>query len=475
MNRRPKIGLLLLTAEWFADIGAHGGSFGDLPRLLDEDAAAIEAALGADLDVVNPGVLATAEQARDAVGAFRAAEVDAVVACQITWGEDWPVIAALEALPDMPVLLWCYVPWREAPDPMTMVDLFRSSGPVGVLQASGPIKRMGRRVGFAYGPHTSAETCAQIVAFSRAAMAARGLRSLTIGVLPYRCDQMSGTWVDEARLRHRLGPSLRYISTHDYLATCKDVSEADVDDFVAHLRETYPVAETVTDAGLRKAARASLGLAALAEVHDLDAIALEDVGEELHRVVGLRPCLTPPGLYDRAVVSMEADAGAAVGLWVLKTLAGGTPMYTEVFTVDAAANTLIVGHAGMHDAPNLVSSPDEILIEPDGEYVESEPDSAWMRFRVRGGRVTLLNVFCDVDRFKFTVARGEALDGPPRLLGSPHAVVRLTTPLPAFFARAVRTGVTQHWAMVHGDVVAELRALAEIVGVEAVDYVDLNA
>ena len=463
--RRPKIGLLLLTAQWFADIGATGGSFADLPGLLEADAAAIETELSDRLDLVSPGVVATEAEALAAIDAFRTAEVDGVVICQITWGEDWPIIAALEALPDTPVLVWCTIPWRRPPAPMSMVDLFRSSGPVGVLQASGPVKRMGRRVSFAYGLPSEPLVQRRIVAFAKAAQAAGGLRSLTIGVLPYRCDQMSGTWVDEARLRHELGPRLIYIPTRDYADWCEEVTDDRVAAFVADLRATYPVSDSVTEVGLRKAARASLGLADLARGLGLDALALEDVGNELHRVVGLRPCLTPPGLYDQAVVSMEADVGASVGLWVLRTLTQETPMYTEVLTLDAAANTLIVGHAGMHNAPALVDDPGDVLIEPDGEYAESEPDSAWMRFRVKGGRVTLLNVFCDTSGFRLTIVRGKALSGPLRLLGSPHAVVRLAMPLPAFFERAFRVGVTQHWAIVHADAVDELVSLADILGI----------
>ena len=116
----------------------------------------------------------------------------------------------------------------------------------------------------------------------------------------------------------------------------------------------------------------------------------------------------------------------------------------------------------MHDAVNLVENPQDIIIEPDGEYVETEPDSAWMRFRVKGGRVTLLSVFCDVERFKMVITRGNSLSGPHKLLGSPHAYVRLDRPLEDFFERIIRSGMTQHWALVHDDCVEELVALADI-------------
>jgi L-arabinose isomerase len=463
---RPRAGLLLMTAEWFAQIGAQGGSFQDLPGLLERDASKMEAALSRDLDVVNPGVLATLAEVNEAVELFRQSDVDLIVACQITWGEDRLILRAVEALPLTPLLLWCYSPFQRLPDQLTMPDLLRGSGPVGALQASGPLKRLGKQFGFAFGSYEDGEAIRRIVAFARAAKVARDLRGARIGVLPYRCDQMTGTYVDEFRLRKEIGAQLVYISTHDYLAVCEQIPYGEIAAFVAHLKGNYQIAESTTEAGLANGARVSLGLAKVAAHYDLDAIAIEDVGEELHRVVGLRPCLYVPALFDRAVVSMEAEVGGAVALLMLKWLAGSAPMYTEVFAVDTDENCLLIGHAGIHDAIHLVESREEILIEPDGEYVESEPDSAWMRFRAKGGPVTLLSVFCDVERFKLIISLGEALGGPPKLLGSPHAYVRVETPLPDFFEKAIRSGMTQHWALVHGDVVDELLALADILGLD---------
>jgi L-arabinose isomerase len=235
--------------------------------------------------------------------------------------------------------------------------------------------------------------------------------------------------------------------------------------FVRDLKADYRIADTVTEAGLARGARVSLGLAALAHTYDLDAVAIEDVSEELHRVVGLRPCLYVPALFERAVVSMEAEVGGAVALLMLKMLTHRAPMYTEIFTLDEEENCLLVGHAGIHDI-NLAEGKEAVLIEPDGEYVESEPDSAWMRFRVKGGPVTMLSVFCDVERFKMVITSGEALGGPAKLLGSPHAYVKLATPLADFFERTIRSGMTQHWALVHDDVVDELVALAEIMDLD---------
>jgi L-arabinose isomerase len=142
-------------------------------------------------------------------------------------------------------------------------------------------------------------------------------------------------------------------------------------------------------------------------------------------------------------------------------------MYTEIFTYDEQENCLLMGHAGIHDL-HLVEQLDDVLIEPDGEYLESEPDSAWMRFRAKGGPVTLLSLFCDTERFKLVISSGMAMAGEIKLLGSPHIYVKIQPPLAEFFEKAIRSGMTQHWAVVHDTVIEELLALADILGLDKV-------
>ena len=116
-----------------------------------------------------------------------------MVACQITWGEDRLIIDAVQKLPNSLFYSGVIRPSKVFPSQMSMRDLFRASGPVGALQASAPLKRLGKKFGFAFGSYKNQDAIKSIVAFSRACQTARELKNATIGVLPYRCDQMTGT------------------------------------------------------------------------------------------------------------------------------------------------------------------------------------------------------------------------------------------------------------------------------------------
>ena len=109
------------------------------------------------------------DQVQRALALFRERDVEAVIACQITWGEDRLILKAVEELPNVPLLLWCYTPYTRLPEQMSMRDLFRASGPVGALQASGPLKRLGIAFGSVFGSYQTQATIDRIVAWSRAA------------------------------------------------------------------------------------------------------------------------------------------------------------------------------------------------------------------------------------------------------------------------------------------------------------------
>ncbi len=459
MNK-PKIGLLLLSAEWLTQIGADKGFYRNLPGQLSKNGKAIARLLSRRLQIINPGIVNTREKSAGAAATFRKEKIDLLLICYLTWGEDYLFLEVIKKLPEIPVLLWCYVPSSRLPKKIDMAELFPLSGPVAAVQASGPLKKLNRPFGFVFGSAENKDAVNYIFGYSRAARVAAGLKKTRIGLLPSFCNQMSGTHINKARLKCEVGPELVTISVGEYVGSVKKVSDKRVNDFVGGLKESYRV-DNVSGAALLKAGRVSLGLADVIDKYRLDGLALQDLDEELHRTLGLRPCLAVPALFEKAVVSMEGDVGAAVAMFVLKRLTDKPVMYAEIFTFDEKKNAVLAGHAGMMDT-RLAENQKEVRIVPDYEYFESEKETAAMLFRAKSGKITLLSIFDDNKKFKMVISTGEAVGGKKIFEGSPHIYIKLKTPLPEFFTTAVRTGMTQHWAIVHENVVDKLKFLSEI-------------
>jgi len=458
-EKRLKIGVLLLAGQWLDDIGANKGFFSPLPQILKNDASEIKKLLPEDVEIIDPGMVNSRGKASRAAELFRKTGVEAIIICYLTWGEDWLFLELIRRLPEIPFLLWNYVPSCRLPSSFDMVQLFRYSGPVGAMQASGPLKRMGRKFCVVSGSAENRETAAQIKRFIKAAEINAKLRDLTIGLLPSVCDAMSGTHIEEKAVKKQLGVTVKRLSLEEYHSSFMDVPADEVKKCADFLKSMYRV--EVSDRALIKGARASLGLLRILEKHDLRALAFNDLDEKLHMKCGLRPCLAIPGIFEKAVISMEGDVGAAAALYILKELAGKSPMYTEIFTYAEKENAFLAGHAGILDAPALVESAEDIRIVKDYEYMEVEKDTAAMQFMAKPGTVTMLNIFFNGKEFQMFAIKGKASRSGKNFDISPSIYVKPDIDVNEFMKKVILYGTTQHWAIVHQDVMKELKSLGD--------------
>jgi L-arabinose isomerase len=456
-----KIGFLALAAQWFWDTNMSDSMSTEEVR---SQIRKIEAGISASDELVSAGLVTTEESARSAAAKFREADVDALVACCVMWSEDQPLLRVLEEMRDTPLLLWCWTPGTSLPESLTALDLTRWSGPVGAQQISGALRRSGREFTFVIGNHNEKETIREIREFLTAAAVARSLRHARVGLLPYRYNVMTNTWVDEFDLTSKIGIDVIYVSVGELASSAGLVKEAEVRSYVDGLKD-MPVSPQVSSKGLSEAARISLGLAKVVKDRRLDAVSIGDCNDELHAVLKCRPCLYLPSVFENGVVvGSEGDLRGILAQLILARLSGQPTLFTEIFTYDEEQNQILVGHAGMHDI-RLASERSAVTITPDYEYPKEEA-GVWMAFSVKPGPVTLLSITSDQRGFHFVATKGEALPAKGRLQGYPNALVKLEMPLRSFFATATTIGTTQHWALVPGDLTTSISRLAHIMRID---------
>jgi len=461
---RAKVGLAAMCADWFKQIGMNE-SEGPLAKTLRQDYGRMVDCLGDCFDeVVAPGVLSTHDDVVRAIAAFREARVDAVVLVNIVWSEDPTLLTFLDGWQGSPVWLWNYHPTGSLPARLTVDDLFRFSGTVGMLQGSAAMQKRGFHPDVFSGSPDD-ELLRQDLRERRAALEVReAFRGLRAGQIAGRCESMVGTFVDDEALCRALGVTRVPVSADAFGALCDAVDVGRVDRYCAELRERFEI-RGVSEPSLRLAARNTLALDDLVEQCNLGVVAIQDLNEEFHRRIGTRPCLPPPRSLARGVAfSAESDLNTALGVLAASRAAKAPAMYTEVFTFDPRQNILLMGHAGVHD-PRLAA--DGVTIVPDLEYQHADPvEGAWMEFVLAPGKVTCASLYDTGAGYRMTVFEGESLGPPRRLDGWAHAVVRPRGNAVALLARLTQRGMTQHFAVVHGSVTPVLRNWCGLMGVE---------
>ena len=103
LNRRPRMGLLLISPERFQTIG-EGTARGSYKERKQKEAEWMAKEASAIAEVTFPGVIYTAEDVKRAIDAFVTAKVDYVLAIYLSWAEDFAWIRFLRDMPACPVL-----------------------------------------------------------------------------------------------------------------------------------------------------------------------------------------------------------------------------------------------------------------------------------------------------------------------------------------------------------------------------------
>jgi L-arabinose isomerase len=323
------------------------------------------------------------------------------------------------------------------------------------------LRREGYRYRSVVGHAADEELWRELENRTRAIAIARGLRGLRVGVLPFPCDQMSTTYVDEFGLRARYGVELRYLELERFRRVAQEFPQAEIEGMRREI-EAAGQKIGVDERNLTEGIKYALAMERIMGEQGIWVLAMNDVIEEMHASFGLRPCLTNPRLSaSGAVVSMEADIAAGVCMYILRRYSGQSPFYTETFSVDYRANALLLGHAGYHDTAN--ADPDvPVEIVPDVEYENSDLFSGAVSFfKYRSGPVTVVNSVWDGEQLKWVIVEGQSLPGPAKMDGNCHLFCVLDVPAKEFFRKSVESGVSQHWIVISGRHSRDLSGLCE--------------
>jgi L-fucose isomerase-like protein len=509
---KPKLGVAFFAARWFEEVVlGKDESARSFARYLDEESGRILERLSRNVTAVAAPVVTSVEKARSAARQFFAEDVDALLFVFLAWSEDEYLLPFRDIMAVRPAILWVSTPYKNPPKKSSIMELFKNSGVVGSFEAFGVLRAMTAPKGvgisggtehrrgegsapfFVFGS-SAADTHApdagrpryknhrssdarpvledpytEIATIVRAAAVRKALRTAKLGVLPYRNPQMIVTYIDEFELYSSVGPLIEYISALELRKAVDLVSPAAVREYVEKVRAECAIDSRVTEDNLFASARASLGMESLMFDRELEGLALSDLIPELHEVLGLRPCLYPERLARSA---NEGDLGGTTAMLMLRMLAGRPVMFTEIFNCDRDTGVVVAGHAGPSNYL-IADGKTPVTVTPDYELMDSKSGvgGVWMEFIAAPGRVTMVNFFRNpgpAAGFQMTVLGGESLGGELRVEGYPHAAVRIDPDMHRFLRSCAENGTSHHWAIVHGDVRAELWFLADMLRIKKV-------
>ncbi|MBR3145165.1 MAG: hypothetical protein IKF53_04675 [Clostridia bacterium] len=465
LYRKPKIGILFIGAERFQPLG-EGTKDGTYKERKAIETKKYIDRMSEFCDVVTCETVYTREAADEAVKKFYNEKVDGVVACFLSWAEDFAWIRFLRELPPMPLMLVSFVrdslSITDTNDENQFVDFLSAGALVGFQEASGSFRRFNRPMSdLCIG--TVDQVMPKLRTFANAAKARAVLRSSTLGLLACYNEAMWATYVDPYNIYMKIGPEIHFISVAEVAEEVEKTDDKVIDNIVKDLCSRYKVYDNVDFEKFHASVKATYAMEQVAKRYGVDLLVLNDIDTVLFKFVGLRPGFTPLDPKEERVTVPEGDIGGGLATYILQMLGGKPANFIEPFYIDHENGRFIAGHAG----PNHYhSGKDNTIIARDERFAKSQwkyagAPFAWHVFPA--GIKTMLHMSEKDGRMKMVATLVECLPTKHYLASYSHADFRPLNGTPEeLFQKICENGVTQHYGIVDGDHLDELEMLAHL-------------
>ena len=299
--------------------------------------------------------------------------------------------------------------------------------------------------------------------------AARVFKTLNFGVIGNTYTNMTDMPTDEHRVLAATGKLLKRPEIEEIEEAYKRVTDKQLEEMYAQLRELYEIDETVTEEHLRESAKIAIAYDEIIKKHNIDAFGYYWWGEkgmvtELRAqsalAVSRLAALGRPGVT-------EGDVKTAMAMKLLDLLGGGG-MFLEFFSCDYDDNVIIVGHDG---PSNITVAGDKPRLKHLTVHHGKTGEGIGIDYHVKEGVCTLVNLtqFGTDAPFKLIYSVAEVVPGDILNIGNPNCRVRVKKPINTFFNDWCQAGPEHHIALGVGDFSEEIKAFAEKMGFECVE------
>ena len=462
--RRTTVGLVA------GGLGAYWPQFPDLLPALQRSAAAVAERVGAigEIEVVDVGFVSDAQEGAAAAERLRAAGCDLIIGFLTTYMTASMLVPVAQRS-GAPVLLINLQP-SERMDHATFDTgaWLAYCGACPLPEMANAFERAGVAFRSVSGYLADERAWARIERWVRAAGVRGALRHGRHGLMGHLYPGMLDVSTDLTSVSAQLGGHVEVLEFDDLRVRVEKVTDADTSARVALAREVFDVQDSVNTDDLAWGARVSVGLDRLARDFALDSLAYYHRGldGEQHERLGAGMILGASLLTARGVPAAgEYELRNSIAMLVMDRLGGGGS-FTELQALNFVDGVVEMGHDG---PAHLAISAGRPLLRGLGTYHGKRGYGVSVEFDVRPGPVTTFGIGQRRDgRYVLVAAEGTVVPGPLLRIGNTTSRVDFGVDPGEWVDAWSASGVDHHWALGTGHRVAELRAVAELVGCEFV-------
>ena len=391
-----------------------------------------------------------------AVRTFEEAGADAIVTLHMAYSPSLESIDALTAT-SLPIVVLDTTETLNFDNTQSPSEIMYNHGIHGVMDLCSMLRRRGRPYAIAAGHRALADVIGEAMGLVRAAIAARALGKMRVGVFGGAFESMGDFMVDPAELRERFGIDTESLEPRVIDDCAKRISPAEIDAELALDRERFDFPTDIDMDGYRRSLAEGLGLRSCLNERGLTAFSVNF--RKVEHIPFIECCKAMErgtGYAGEGDGLTSAFVGAFLQAW-------SETNFVEIFCPDWEKGLLFLSHMGELNYRIADTRP---RIAHKGGFVDTYSAYA----RMKGGRGVYVNISRGPRDYQLALAPAEIVScSEDSFESSMRGWMRPDTGDTAGFLKELsRHGATHHSAFIYGASAEELEYFGALLGMETV-------
>jgi L-arabinose isomerase len=308
----------------------------------------------------------------------------------------------------------------------------------------------------------------EITDWVEAARVAHAMEHNRLGVMGHYYGGMLDIYSDLTQHCAYFGGHIEIVEVDELAALRRQVLDSEIETRVAEFRQKFDVQPDCSREELDRAARTSVALDRMVEIHKLGSLAYYYQGtgnleneDAISSIILGTSLLTTRGVP----VAGEYEIKNAQAMKIMDGFgAGGS--FTEYYAADFTDDVVLMGHDG---PGHIAIAQGKTKVRPLKVYHGKVGRGLSVEMSVKHGPVTLLSVIQTVDgKLKLLVAEGESVAGPILEIGNTNSRYRFSLGARNFMNAWNVHGPAHHCAVGIGHIAGKLKKLGALTGIECI-------